>query len=148
MQYGHRITRHQPSMRAIFVLGGTVLMVIVGLLGMHTFSAESTRHGTASISHAAVATIYPDSGISEAISGTSTECNTACNVSTDPGRDPLDMVNGCVLALLIGVLLLAPPILKHWLSPLLWNSARLWHLTATSVIPRAPSLTFLSISRT
>lgn len=148
MQYGRRVMHRQPSMHALLLLGGAVLMIIVGLLGMHTLSAEAAGHGTASISHAAVATEQPESGTTVALSGTSTECNALCHANTEPGHGQMDMATACVLALLAGILLLAPPILLHRFGPLLWSTTSLWHLTSTSVLPRPPSLVVLSISRT
>lgn len=147
MQYGQRVMRRQPSMRTLLVLGGAVLVIIVGLLGMHTFSAEPAGHGTASISHA-VAAEHSESGTPRALASTSTGCIDRCHVSTGSGDGHLDMVTACVLALLVGILLLAPPILLHRFGPLLWSATSLWRLVSTSILPRAPSLILLSISRT
>lgn len=135
-------------MRALLVLGGAVLMIIVGLLGMHTFSAEAAGHGTASITHPVVATEHSESGTTGALSGTSAECNAICHANTEPGHGQMDMTTACVLALLVGILLLAPPILLYGFGPLVWGTASSWRLLSTSVLPRAPSLIVLSLSRT
>lgn len=148
MQYARRAVQRRPSMRALLVLGGLVLMIIVGLLGMHTFSAEAAGHGTASVSHTAVTSEHPESGTTGALSDTSAECNAICHANTQPGHGQLDMATACVLALLVGILLLAPPILLYGFRPLEWGTASSWRLTSTSVLPRAPSLIVLSISRT
>lgn len=148
MQNGQRVMRRQPSRRTLLLLGGAVLMILVGLLGMHTFSAEPAGHGTAAINHAAAPAEHSESGTTGALAVTSTGCSDLCHVSTGPGPGHQDMANACVLALLVGILLLVPPVLLYRFGPLLWSAASLWRLTSTSILPRAPSLIILSISRT
>ncbi len=58
------------------------------------------------------------------------------------------MLTACVLALLAGLLLLLPPTLIHGRGLPLHRAMSLVRWGATGVFPRAPSLTFLSISRT
>lgn len=145
MRYRQRTMRRQLSLHTLPVLVGAVLMIIVGLLGMHIFSTEGAVYETTSINHVSAAT---ENGTTGALSDTSAECNTICHVSTGPGHGHLDVVNACVLALLVGMLLLAPPVFLYRFGPLLWGTASLWCLTITSVLPRAPCLNFLSINRT
>lgn len=153
MHDGQRFWRYQPSMRGLLLLAGIVLLLIAGLLGMHTFTANPAGHGTAPISHTAATVAHPDTSATGAIaspsmSGLAADCDGACHLGAQPQHGHTDMVNACVLALLVGMLLLIPPMLLYRLSPLLRGTARSWRFTTTSLLPRPPSLIFLSISRT
>ncbi|WP_226532969.1 DUF6153 family protein [Microbacterium paraoxydans] len=126
-----------------------VAALIVGLLGMHTLNL----HGTAAAdSPAAVATSADESasahhGAVEAHpSGTPTgSAETSCaGCGTD---DHSGMAMMCVLALLLAlVLLFAPGVLRGWTQPLLRSP--LLAFSRARVLPRAPSLHVLCISRT
>ena len=148
MHLAFRSARPQLSLRALLMLGAATLMVIVGLLAMHTFTADPAGHGAPGLSHSAsaaggdhlTATVGADSaGIS---------CDGPCHTMTGPAQSDHDMLTACVLALLAGLLLLLPPALgrgrgvnlQRFMSRVRWNTS--------GVLPRAPSLTFLSIRRT
>lgn len=137
-------------MRGLFLLAGIVFLLIAGLLGMHTFTADTAGHGTAAVSQATTVLNHDAERSSTAAAGSdsSIRCDDACHMSVQPGHGHTDMVDACVLALLVGVLLLIPPMLWYRLSPLVRLTASSWRLVATTLLPRPPSLIFLSISRT
>jgi hypothetical protein len=146
MQITLRIARQQLSLRALLLIAGAALMIIVGLLGMHTFSADVAGHDA---HHSATASTAPEhstpmaatSDISGAIA-----CDDTCLMGT--GQSHSDMVTACVLALLAALLLLVRPMLLEHLGPPLRALASSLRLRAVSILPRTPSLIFLSISRT
>lgn len=45
MQITLRIARQQLSLRALLLIAGAALMIVVGLLGMHAFSADVAGRG-------------------------------------------------------------------------------------------------------
>lgn len=146
MQITLRIARQQLSLRALLLIAGAALMIIVGLLGMHTFSADSAGHDA---HHSAtVSTATDHSAPMAATSDTSgaIACDDTCLMGT--GQSHSDMVTACVLALLAGLLLLFRPMLLEHLGPPLQALVSSLRLRAVSVMPRTPSLIFLSISRT
>ena len=142
-----RGARPQLSLRALLMLGGATLMVIVGLLAMHTFTSEPAGHGSVGLTHSAAGEEHATAAAST-VASESTACEGACHVSTGHGQGHNEMLTACVLALLTGLLLLLPPILiqRHGLPPPRAVSLVRWE--AIGILPRAPSLTFLSISRT
>lgn len=147
MQITLRIARQQRSLRALFLIAGAALMIIVGLLGMHTFSADSAGHDahhSATATTAATDHSAPMAATSEP-SG-SVACDDTCVMGT--GQSHSDMATACVLALLAGLLLLLRPMLLEHLGPPLQPLVSSLRLRAVSILPRTPSLIFLSISRT
>ncbi len=147
MHVAVRGARPQLSLRALLMLGGATLMVIVGLLAMHTFTSEPAGHGSVGLTHSAAGEEHATVAAST-VASESTACEGACHVSTGHGQGHNEMLIACVLALLAGLLLLLPPILihRHGLPPHRGVSLVRWE--AIGILPRAPSLTFLSISRT
>ena len=129
------------------LLGGATLMVIVGLLAMHTFTSEPAGHGSVGLTHSAAGEEHA-TAVASTVASESTACEGACHVSTGHGQGHNEMLTACVLALLAGLLLLLPPILiqRHGLP--LHRAVSLVRWEAIGILPRAPSLTFLSISRT
>lgn len=149
MQIVRRIMHRQPSLRTLLLLGGAVLMILVGLLGMHTFTSNAFGHGSGSASSAITASVPIAHGeVSGTHSATSAECDGACYASAGDRQGHMDAATACMLALLVGLLLLAPPLLLHRFGSLPWSTPGSSRLTSTSVLPRPPSLTVLSISRT
>ena len=158
-----RVERHgvhppQP-LRMALLLAGAALMIIVGLLGMHTFSSEVAGHGTTVGAHAATtvnhATPVDDHAeasagsvlsVDSVLSEVPDRCDDVCMTRSTDGHS--DMLSACILALLAGLLLLLRPPFVHRLSPL----QRVWvsrlRPAARNMVNGAPSLTFLSISRT
>ncbi|MBD8011187.1 MULTISPECIES: DUF6153 family protein [Microbacterium] len=147
MHVAVRGARPQLSLRALLMLGGATLMVIVGLLAMHTFTSEPAGHGSVGLTHSAAGEEHATVAAST-VASESTACEGACHVNTGHGQGHNEMLIACVLALLAGLLLLLPPILiqRHRLPPHRAVSLVRWE--AIGILPRAPSLTFLSISRT
>lgn len=149
MHVAFRSARSQLSLRALLMLGAATLMVIVGLLAMHTFTAEPAGHGSPGLAHSAsVAGDEHAADVTGSTDPVDIACDGLCHVSTGPGQGHDDMLMACVLALLAGFLLLLPPMLIHGRGLLLHRVMSLMRWDATGVLPRAPSLTFLSISRT
>lgn len=147
MHVAVRGARPQLSLRALLMLGGATLMVIVGLLAMHTFTSEPAGHGSVGLTHSAAGEEHATAAAST-VASESTACEGACHVNTGHGQGHNEMLTACVLALLAGLLLLLPPILihRHRLPPHRAVSLVRWE--AIGIPPRAPSLTILSISRT
>lgn len=156
-QLVHR-ARDRPSVRPLFFLGAAVLMIIVGLLGMHTLSAGPSGHGSMAmgqhLSMTAEQAAMPGdaSPHADAFAAHSVAPMAGAAVSgavDEAASGPHDgTMLACVLALLAGLLLLIAPALHR--GVLLLASPRLARpfLAVTSVRPRPPSLVFLSISRT
>lgn len=146
-------TRFGRSPSSIFrgVLSGVLLVaaVIIGLLGMHTLNL----HGTAAADTPAAMTMT-------AVESSSAHHGTAQAHPTGSPAGAADMSCAgcssddhtgaammCMLALLLVlVLLIAPGVLRSW-SGTLFRSPLIEILTAR-VLPRAPSLHVLCISRT
>ncbi len=129
------------------MLAGATLMIIVGLLGMHTFSADPAGHGAAIPAHSvsAVDDTAPMTAATVA-DGHASPCDDACMTGEAGGHS--DMTRACILALLAGLLLLLRPFLAHRLGPPLRLLTSRLRLDVGHTLNRAPSLTFLSISRT
>lgn len=145
-------------MRPLFFLGAAALMIIVGLLGMHTFSASSAGHGSVAMGqHQAVMAeqpampdeAYSHEGVLAVHFGmpTAEAAVSAAASAAAPGSHG-GMMLICVLALFVGLLLLIGPALLRGVLALTPRRPAGASLTATSVHPRRPSLVFLSISRT
>ncbi|MBE7954636.1 hypothetical protein ILP86_09930 [Microbacterium sp. R1] len=132
------------------MLGGLLVAAIVlGLLAMHTLNLHGTpaAHAPATISvaasdavgaHHSAAGAHESGGTASDLGGTCADCG---------GSDHLGMAMACVLALLLVLLILAPPqLLPGWMHtaprPLL--VARF----IDQLRSRAPSLHVLCISRT
>ncbi|GGD76207.1 DUF6153 family protein [Microbacterium murale] len=144
----------QLSLRTALLLASAVLMIIVGLLGMHTFSSNAVGHGTAVGAHSSSAADHAThiAGQADAIavsSATTAEpivCDDACMTGSTGGHS--DMLSACILALLAGLFLLLRPLFAQRLSPPLRVLMSRRHPAVETTLSRAPSLTFLSISRT
>lgn len=149
MHVAFRSARPQLSLRALLMLGAATLMVIVGLLAMHTFTAEPAGHGSPGLTHSTSSA--GDEHVTDVMGSpdsADTACDGPCHVSTGTGQGHNDMLAACVLALLAGLLLLLPPTLVHGRGLPLHRVTIPVRWDATGVLPRAPLLTFLSISRT
>lgn len=132
------------------MLGGLLAAaVVLGLLAMHTLNLHGTAaaHAPAAISvsasdavgaHHATAGAHESSGTASDVGGTCADCG---------GGDHLGMAMACVLALLLVLLILVPP----RLLPVWMHTAPRPPLVARFIdrlLPRAPSLHVLCISRT
>jgi hypothetical protein len=138
--------RQRLSLRTVLTLGATVTLVIVGLLALHTFTAESGTHTVVGAAHSAV-----DSGLVAAADGQGEgqiACEALCASSAEnwPAHD--DLLMACILAVLASFLLVVLP------RPLLRRIPVVHRPPSRSVdrgarnLPVALSLVALSISRT
>lgn len=146
MHVAHSSTRQQLSLRAVFVLAGAALMIIVGLLGMHTFSIDPAGHATASTAHAVTTDTLAQSIAAPATDAHTSPCHEACTMGSGNGHS--DMATACVLALLAGLLLLLRPLVLRRFGAPPQTLTSMLRTTVDRALSRAPSLTFLSISRT
>lgn len=147
MHVAHRSTHQQQlSLRTVLVLAGATLMIIVGLLGMHTFSTDPVGHGTATPAPSASAVDHTDPMAAPAAELHASSCDDVCMTGSAGGHS--EMTTACILALLAGLLLLLRPLLAHRLGPPLQLLTSRLRLDNGRALNRAPSLTFLSISRT
>lgn len=153
MRVERRGLHPQFSLRTALLLASAVLMIIVGLLGMHTFSSEAAGHGTtvgvassAAVDHPTHVGGHADATADSVVSAESASCDDACMTGSPSGHS--DMLSACILALLAGLLLLLRPLFTHRLSPSLRVLMSRLRPAVETNLSRAPSLTFLSISRT
>lgn len=143
------------SLRPLLIVLSAVLMVIIGLLGMHTFSTGSTvhganteSHGTASLSDIAISG-HADVGMLSSAKANSGSCDDNCQASTPQPLQHTDVMMACALALIVGFIFLLPIAamyrtrMSQGLFSFVSNSTR-----SISPLPRPPSLIVLSISRT
>ena len=156
------MTGGSPRRRGL-LLFGLLMMVIAGLFAMHVLSMSGPQGHTSptltiETDHAAAETL-PDGGMSadvademagasmsDAAAAGETHCGDGCG---EPAPSHSTLMMGCVIALLIGMVLLIAPGLwgRGWLTRLLAVRA-LPLLGAVLPPPRPPSLIVLSISRT
>ena len=156
------MTGGSPRRRGL-LLFGLLMMVIAGLFAMHVLSMSGPQGHTSptltiETDHAAAETL-PDGGMSadvademagasmsDAAAAGETHCGDGCG---EPAPSHSMLMMGCVIALLIGMVLLIAPGLwgRGWLTRLLAVRA-LPLLGAVLQRPRPPSLIVLSISRT
>lgn len=141
--------------RALLVAITAVLMVIVGLVGMHTLSAGSTNPGLSVGSHGTVLPLSPsipadiESGTPERVEGSAAACDDTCKVSDPQPLHHTDVMIACALALLVGFILLFPILLMYRAQMIPRKSIFVsTHLKQHALLPRPPSLIVLSISRT
>lgn len=156
------MTGGSPRRRGLLVFG-LLMMVIAGLFAMHVLSMSGPQgHGSPIVAiqadhaaaeampEAAMSAAAPDemadASMSDGAAAGATHCGDGCG---EPAPSHSMLMMGCVIALLIGlVLLIAPRLLgRGWLTRLL--AVRALPLLG-AVLPRArpPSLIVLSISRT
>ncbi|MFJ4044190.1 DUF6153 family protein [Microbacterium sp. NPDC089987] len=152
MNVARRGLRPQISLRGALLLATAALTIIVGLLGMHTFTADAAGHRTAAPAHAVSENSMHSSGNAQsdgtaapATSGLAV-CDDAC--MSGPAGGHADMITACVLALLAGLVLLLRPGFSYRLGPPLMSILPRLRPGAARTLSRAPSLTLLSISRT
>ena len=148
MNVAHHITRPQSSLRTVLLLAGAVIMIIVGLLGMHTFSADAAGHGApgAQSASTSITPDHADAMVAPSETGHTAPCDDVCLTGSGGGHS--EMMTACVLALLAGLLLLIRPLLVDRLGSPLMVLVSALQVRAGRVRSRAPSLIFLSISRT
>ncbi|MEV8250900.1 DUF6153 family protein [Microbacterium sp. NPDC076768] len=146
MYFAHSATRQRLSLRSLLLLAGAVFVIIVGLLGMHVLSAGSMGHHTVSAEHSAT-TVSSLKPVTTPISDAHTSpCDETCVIGSEGAH--LGMVTGCVLALLVGLLLLLRPLLLLRFRAAPRGFVFSLRATVDRAFTQAPSLIFLSISRT
>lgn len=142
------------SVRPLLVLLGTVLMIVVGLVGMHILSVGSD-HGTSTGTHdtaIAIGVSASAQSIPDVLNSTDTHpgsCDDGCQSSAPQPLHHADMMMACALALVVGFVFLLPLALMYRSRT---DRGRLFvlstHSTYLSPRPQPPSLIVLSISRT
>ncbi|MGK0742629.1 DUF6153 family protein [Leucobacter sp. Z1108] len=143
--------RGDSSVRTILTIVGAVLLVIIGLLGMHTFSAGSSGHASAthsSVSHEAADPSHVMGATHAATALASANCDDGCVAAAHQPMSHDDMMMACVLALLAGFVLLLPLARLTHTSVSLRRLSQQVELRIREVLPHPPSLIVLSISRT
>lgn len=157
-------TGHRPYAYLWFAAAGLIVLVIAGLLGMHTLSVNSAETGrstgaqpsaviyTGEVGNYGVDVLTPAAGIGDPslVGGTAHTDSSPCGVECDPvgHSDEHGMLAmACVLALMIGLLILRRPLFRR-----LTNLHRAIFLPFSYLFVaryvRPPSLISLSISRT
>lgn len=156
MQRLQRDPGNPSSVRPLLVVLSAVLMVIIGLLGMHTLSAGSASHGAGAGSHGAATLIEAPSSSGHSNIGApgsaklnSGACDDACQSSASQPVQHTDVMMACVLALIVGFIFLLP-IAAMYRTRMHQGQSRfvLMQLRRLSLPPLPPSLIVLSISRT
>jgi len=133
---------------------GLILLLAIGVLGMHGFIGSAAVHemrhaGTpavsATMSHPIAPHTTTDAALAPAPGPAATMCESACEGGGMPGHTSMPTM--CALALLIGLLLLLRPPLRRITRALQLAAARIAPRRGLRP-PRPPSLLVLSISRT
>ena len=138
---------HPSSVRLMLLPLAVVLMVIIGLIGMHTLSTGPAAHDASTESHEAAVSLdtsasghlgssAPDTQVAH-----SETCNDSCQPPSAPPLHHAGLMMACNLALLVGFIFLLP--LVAMCRSRIRNQLRLLLPS-----PRPPSLIVLSISRT
>lgn len=138
--------RARPSLRRLLAVGAFVSLIIIGLLGLHTFAAESATHTVVGAS----SSVVDSTPVALTVGHVEGQilCDAVCEAGAAKWPTHDDLVMACVLAVLAGLLLLLLP------RPLLRRIPIVHGYHSRSMdggarnLPRAPSLVVLSISRT
>ncbi len=147
---------NRGATRSLFQSAGTVfaivLMLVFGLVAMHSLSGSTTAHDAPVPASTVIADdtahAVEAGALAGPVSGAAVDCDASCAHGTAPGHGHLGMLMLCMLALLTGLLFLLRPALFR-LSRAAAQSAG-WLTRALPAPPtaRPPSLFALSISRT
>ena len=125
------------------------LGVVLGLLGMHTFSADPVGHGPGLVSHAVeAADAAHDSPLSAATHGEPGSPAQGLSSAAQPEPSHSGMVMTCVLALLAGLLLVIRPSLAQRALRRIRSAVRSRASASRTAPRRPPSHIALCISRT
>lgn len=125
------------------------LGVVLGLLGMHTFSADPVGHGPGLVSHAIEADdAAHDSPLSAATHGEPESPAQGFSSAAQPEPSHSGMVMTCVLALLAGLLLVIRPSLAQRALRRIRSAVRSRASASPTAPRRPPSHITLCISRT
>lgn len=125
------------------------LGVVLGLLGMHTFSADPVGHGPGLVTHAVEADDDArDSPLSAATRGEPGSPAQGVSSAAQPEPSHSGMVMTCVLALLAGLLLVIRPSLAQRVIRRIRSAVRSRASASRTAPRRPPSHITLCISRT
>ena len=125
------------------------LGVVLGLLGMHTFSAAPVGHGPGLVSHAVeAADAAHDSPLGAATHGEPGSPAQGVSSAAQPEPSHSGMVMTCVLALLAGLLLVIRPSLAQRVIRHIRSAVRSRASASRTAPRRPPSHIALCISRT
>ncbi|MFB8147469.1 hypothetical protein ACFC1W_12065 [Microbacterium sp. NPDC056003] len=154
------VHRHRLPVRTL----AAVLLaaaVIVGLLAMHVLSSGTADHAPAAPAAAAVSEMAPappshdaapaagHPGTAQAGAAQAAPCDCDAPMAPMAAPDHSMLMMACVLALLVGLLLIAAPVLTGVLAVLACTTDTGLQVARRGVArARAPSLLVLSISRT
>lgn len=145
-----------PFAIASLVLGG-ILALVFGLLGSHSFAANTGPDATAMITPTVAATQQSDQLVAgsalhaELLSGPQTACEQPCLLpSPAPAQDDATLLMLCALAMLVTLALLVPPALRRVRSRSSGNAFRSAALALrdTNRAPSPPGIHCLSVCRT
>lgn len=140
--------RGDSSVHTILTVLGAVLLVIIGLLGMHTFSAGSSGHSPTTHTSVSNEAADPSHVMGVTHAAASANCDVGCVAAAHQPMSHDDMMMACVLALLAGFVLLLPLARLTHTSVSLRRLSQQVELRIREVLPHPPSLIVLSISRT
>jgi hypothetical protein len=138
---------HPSARRAMPLLFALALGVVLGLLGMHTFSADPLGHGPSGPSHAIGASVGGSPGAGAHTSGAEVGTGETPAAHHAPPSHSA-MVMTCVLALLAGLLLAGRPAPALLRAPRTRSVARGRASISRAAPRRPPSHIALCISRT
>lgn len=146
MRATRSIVHSWSSFARLLMAVAVSLAVIVGLLAMHTLSTADSAHGSR---HAEVATEAHGTA-QMPIAGQSADAGPQPCDCVEPAPAPAHsmLLMSCVLALLVVLLLLAPPSLVGTLGALRSIGTGVARAHGALARPQPPSLLVLSISRT
>ncbi|MFC6233885.1 DUF6153 family protein [Leucobacter soli] len=145
-------TAKRPFFSSVGTVFAIVLMLIFGLVAMHSLSGTATARealvpastATASDTVRAADALTLDGSVS----GASADCDASCAHGTAPDHGHLGMLMLCMLALLTGVLFLLRPALFRLSRAAAQSAGWLNRALPAPQATRPPSLFALSISRT
>lgn len=142
------------SVRTLLLGISAVLMIIVGLLGMHTFSAGAFGHGAhAGIQDSTIAAEMTVSASSDTTPAGATVvqsagCDGDCESSSTQPIGHSELMMACALALLVIFSFLLPAVAMYMARLTFATTFSTLWLKYSSRLPHPPSLIVLSISRT
>lgn len=134
------------SLRMLLTLGAIATLIIVGLLGLHTFTGESATHTVVGAS----GSVADSNPVAVAVGHEEGQilCDALCQSGAAKWPTHDDLVMACVLAVLAGLLLLLLPRPLLCRIPIVHRQHPRSMDSGARNLPRAPSLVVLSISRT
>lgn len=134
------------------LLFAVVILLLLGLIGMHSVSGSFSTHPAPSLETVSSAVTAESQSIAESASSISTDsplgCDLACVSMSAPSHGDMEALMFCVLALLAGLLFLARPAQFRMLRAAIEQVDQLFTPMRSAPAALRPSLHSLSISRT